>query len=120
MVFFKFSKNLFLLTFFCLGYLFILCKDYSEAEMTTSAVALFSFIKMFGHHILTVGGGLDGRNPQEAVHNYLIVLVVVHSDPNNICIWNGKDSGKECGTVYFPLGALSVSQRIAPNRYSYS
>src|SRR3569833_8113 len=75
-------------------------------------------IWVFCHHILSVGG-ISGRKPQEPVHNYLIELVAVHSDQNNIVMWNGKDAGKDCGTIAFPIGSLPVSQRLTPSKYSY-
>ena len=84
--------------------------------MANSSISVFPFIKVFGHHVITVGG-LAGRKPQDAVHNYLIVLVVVHNDPKNVVIWNGKEAGKDCGTVSFSVGALPVCQRINPEKH---
>src|SRR4051812_27911797 len=93
------------------GVFFILCKDFKEAYFTQKNVNRIPSLKLFGHHIITVGG-LAGRKPTSSVHNYFIVLVVVDADYSEQVEWHGKEAGQDVATHSFAVGTTTSVQRL--------
>jgi len=105
--------------FHFLGTIFILCKDFREAYFAQKNVNRIPSLKVFGHHVITVGG-LAGRKPTSSVHNYFIVLVVVDSEHFERVEWHGKDAGRDVATSSFAVGATSSVQRLEMSKNSYN
>ena len=94
-----------------------MCKDYADAYSAQRQVHKISKLKIYGHHVITIGGLAD-QKPTASVHNYFIVLVVVDFENFNKVEWHGKEAGKDVATNSFSVGALSSSQRLEPSKNS--